>query len=158
MQKDYVEFVFYKPLPISTIMTDAYQYKPEVGYAWLQRIIFKFLTRIKAFAVREDLNYKRVIFKKGDLLEKLLEQKYMIRDIIDKNVSQVLIGKKEFFELLHIAHDKHPGFITPMSMTLSGSLRGGEEKVMMFGFEMVVIPWMEGMVVLPPKDSIKFTG
>ncbi len=155
MSYNRVKFVFYKPLPVSTLMVDAFQYKPEVGYAWLQRIIFKFLTWIKAFAIRKDLDYKEIQFDKKDLLEQLFMQKHIIHKMYYNEKPQFLIGKGEFFELINITRNKYPEFDIPISISLQDEY-GKNNAFNAFGVELIVIPWMEGMIILPPGNAIKF--
>lgn len=128
---------------------DAFKYRPECGWATLQRACFWLLARIGCFdmdvAVRSRDERREI--DGGRVLDRLWEQERMVRRHLDwTGELRFLIGAEDYAEIM-----REPAAAVPFHIdTTAPGGRNGQPTL--WGMHYDVIPWMRGIVILPPGE------
>ena len=142
-----IDFVQVRPGATSMICrNDRFALRPEVGWVWLQRLCLFFLRKIGAYAFDVEQTYDRMVVKPDRLLSGILTQKHELMLTYHREGERLLMGPEEFCRL---QEDACPQKVwTPLDFTIPYRWYDrGEKRV--FGLNITVVPWMNGVLVLP---------
>jgi hypothetical protein len=139
MNRDRIEFLEYEPVTLKEPNENAFEYKPAAGWAWLQRLCFRFLRWRKCFALDDKVEYRRHVIDTPDLIERIHRQNSSLIEHYHRQGERLLIGAETLAELMH-----QPRIHQYVDMTAE---YGYGQSI--FGMRITVVPHMVGMLVLP---------
>jgi len=136
---DTVEFIETRQKLNRVLLPDRFQYRPEKGWAWLQRVCFWFLRRRNCNVVEEQVTYTRHTVDTANALHAIAKQRAGLLQHYNHEGERVLIGAEDFAQLM-----SSPEISNMVSFT--ASYRDGPQ---VMGMRITVLPWMRGILVLP---------
>lgn len=124
-----------------TILTpERYQYTPKLGWAWLQRIAIYILKKIGCESTEKI--YKSHVVEPKKILDYILDQKKELLKLYHHKGSRLLIGTKQYEEIMKINDDTHGQLFSFDCQYYSGGPK-------IFNLKVTVVPWMDGVLVIP---------
>lgn len=130
-------------------MADAFTFREDLGYHWLQRACLWILMRIGAHqkVTHIHYSYKRVQIESDRLVNYLVKQVYGVRAMLDtRRHLCVLMGPDEFHEIWGEVYEC--GDLLRFELEAAVG-RNGEREIM--GMKISIIPWMKGVLVVPAE-------
>lgn len=121
-----------------------FEFNPNAKMPWLQKICFAVLKKLNCYAMLEIGSYHRYEFDKDKLIENIAYQR---REIL-KDVSlpkRIYMGSGDFARFIS-DEDQFRYVSFPADITVN---HGRQQKIM--GITVEVIPWMEGILVVPDQ-------
>ncbi len=140
MSRQYVEYVRIIPKIRSYENKQYYTYRPDRKWKRLQRLCFWILGKIGSYWIDRDVSYSEQTIYTGNIVDHLVSQKiYLLQDFREHG-RVLLIGQKECMELC--------GAVEPLlgPAKFSVDYKYGDK---INNLKIIVVPWMNGMVVLP---------
>lgn len=149
---------FVKLERIETVMEDPdqFEYRPEKGWRWLQRLALAALRWIGAHHAPTVVTFRRTARENDDLLKSLLgQERQWIRYIHEeRNRMCIYIGPDEEMELMRLSEH-----MSMHSVTFTGRIdtnqahddgRGGSRVIRKWhDIPITVVPWMKGAIIVP---------
>ena len=124
------------------VMKDQFEFRKDRKYHWLQRRLIWALQKLGCYAVGETESYTTHQIDTVDIVANLCKQRSGLLELYDMEGERVLIGNDAYMELT--------GNVALRQMTsLLGEYRSAQRTVM--GMRITVIPWMNGILVLPKE-------
>lgn len=153
--RDVISFVETEPtLGCLHIHDDAFSYQPHRGWAWLQRLCFRFLSWRQCHYASEFVTHRRMAINPRKFMSELFRQQTHLCNMFGQGGEILLIGSDDWRKVLTdsdaplyrvIAFDGEyyvPRFVDgPLDMK-----RTGHERKHM---RVCIVPWMRGMVIVP---------
>lgn len=133
-----------------------YEFKPKQGWVRLQRFLFWLLGKIGARHTFMVTSHKRVVVNRESFEKAIWSQISYIHDYMNVRPTTVLMGPEDFTRLAN--SDKPVLTLTTFNFNVDIEVRkvnpmGYGRKV--FGLKCYVVPWMSGILVLPPVDYLR---
>lgn len=150
---DTVEFVEILPIHQPLTLTNAFSFRPDRGYLWLQRICFRILRAIGAFHQTESVTYQRTIVSRRATMDALIRMKDVLAQL-GNGGETLLIGPDEFKQLTNSTAPQIRPFAFDLEYlrhTATGS-DGTPRRPTVLGMRICIVPWMKGMIIVP-KDA-----
>jgi len=119
-----------------------YEYSAEGKYPWLQRLCFKILGKLDAY-YNEKVEVITIEANPVDLIDQVIAQMNSA-DIMNRAGTKILMGARNFYAL----RDR-PDCWQYLELPLMQARIGYRNETRLFGLEVVVIPWMDGILVVP---------
>jgi hypothetical protein len=129
-------------------MKDAFEFKPVKRFHFLQRWTFQLLRWYGSLQHQrvKQTDYVRFTLDTGAFMQRLIDQQEELFRHWNEAPGVLLIGAKDFQELMHTPEIRHHlEFVAPMTF------QNGDpwERPRLMGLEVEVVPWMEGMILMP---------
>ncbi len=143
-----VQFVEHRSSTVPKFYDDVWQVRPCGRWARLQKLAQWFLIKTKASQpfVDEQVKVERHYVDGDRFMERLLKQRESHFEW-GREPKTLLIGSKDYAELMNeVMTNHHFSFTSDLHM-------GRDGKRMVVGLEVQVIPWMEGIVVMPSERA-----
>ena len=121
------------------VMKSTYEFRKDRGLHFLQRSCFWLLSKMGCNAIGEKVAVTRHTFMIEDFMEALHRQNVGIIEQYNINGTRLLIGNDAFMELTGSEEARQ-------MINFTGEYGSGRE---IMGMKITVIPWMEGMLVVP---------
>lgn len=126
--------------------TDRYEYRPERGWRWLQRALFKVLDWIGAHHEATVTTYTRTPQENDDLIKSLLGQEgEWIERIHRSNGARIIMGPDDHMDLLRLCEHMGMTAVHMMGRTKTADHYGSR----WHNIPITVVPWMVGAVLVP---------
>ncbi len=136
--------------PPSVIRSESkFTFQPQKGNVWLQKILFWILKKLELNA--DQIEYvpdkiERILFDSDKFMQTLVQQRKELIDFYHYyEAERVLIGQNTFNELMESDYEFRQMFTFNVQYKYGGSYNGYN----VYGMKMTIIPWMEGILVLP---------
>lgn len=124
-----------------------YEYRPDIGWRWLQRILFLVLGWIGAYHLTTVTTFVRTPQENDSLLKSLLGQEgQWIRYIHYERRARIYMGPDDFPELIRLC--EHMG-MSVVDMRGRISTRSGRHEPTWHDIPITVVPWMVGAILVP---------
>ena len=124
------------------VLPDIYKLNEARGWVPIQRLCFWLLKKIGANSIHETETVYRAPLDGLGLVEKIFKQRSALADEFNMRPDLLLIGAKDYQELMG-------GDPFREAVQFGGSY-GFNGQIM--GLRIVVIPWMEGAIVMRDSD------
>ena len=127
----------------------AYYEEPMAGrrWAWLQRLCFKILRWLGARA--EEKGIERVEIDYDGILDLIVEQPGRLRDVLEGQLRYVILGPRQARDILRDADPYYYKTFTLHDQQTRLCYRGVQHRGVLFGMTVIVIPWFDGVLLLP---------
>lgn len=139
---------FVKLERIDTVVTDwdQFEYRPELGWRWLQRVAFAILGWIGAHHEPVVTTFQRSARENDDLLKSLLGQVgQWIAHVHHREQMQIYMGPDDEMSLMRLVQhmDMQP-------VRLSGQIETRDRYGSKWhNIPITVVPWMQGAIIVP---------
>lgn len=144
MKYDQVKFVIPKPTYQILYKKAKFEFQKEKGWHWLQKLCIKILAKIGAFSQEEILLTENVVVDCGSFRDNIQKQLAEAAMRFDFEPSTLVIGSKTYHDFMKETYKD--GIFFDFGIELK-AYRGGIP--ILFGLDVLVVPWMEGMIVMP---------
>jgi len=125
-------------------VTNAFEFRKDKKYHWLQKLCCKIMKKIGAHYMMPYTTIKRTTIDTQDLLNQINLQHKEVFKSFNMRPTRLVIGVEDFQDLMGVTDvERYMTFDTQYS----GSDSQGNRKI--FGLNVAIVPWMKGMVVLP---------
>ncbi len=142
-----INFVEHKRLPDTIKLYNSwFEYTPAKGWAWLQRLCFRFLEWRKCFAHEEIQNYKSYVLERKTLLDYIRKQYRKIQERYYLEGFEIVMGPSDYHEL---RLDPEIRNVMDFEFRLTDEERRMYPHGKVFGMRVRIVPWMTGCLVLP---------
>lgn len=122
---------------------DLYQYRPQAGWRWVQRVCFWLLAKIGAYATTmcksAEIHIDGAKLSVGLVSRHLSEVRHM-----GFTPSRLLIGAEDYAELMG---DK----AVQQALRFHSPLDIRSRDFQIFGIDVTIVPWMRGLLVVPAE-------
>lgn len=128
--------------------SDEYAFNEKGKVLWLQRALFWVLEKLGC--QQEKIGYKQVVIDTGDFVERLKRHRSDVwsRLPLEGGPTELLIGAEDFDELMSV-----PGVQCLIQFKAGYEVghrtRRGDTHYRIMDLNVVIVPWMRGMVVMP---------
>ncbi len=119
---------------------DAFQLREDRPAAWLQKGCFFVLRKLRAFYVGEALTIERHTINASTFMNRLFEQKQSLIGLFNIKPRTLLIGSEDYAYMMKEQ-------IATRQFSFHAEYYS-KDRVM--GMTVKVIPWMRGVLVMPP--------
>lgn len=139
---------------VAVFLPDHYAFTPQRGWHWLQRLCLWMLRKLKCNAVSEEIHWSQRRFDTREIGEAILRQHREVLAFIGTSDHDlcVLMGDEAFREVWRDADRSAP--CGPMALNVSariGRSAHGSPHYELYGFRVVVVPWIVGVHVVPAR-------
>lgn len=132
----------------ATEVRDAFAYRPERGWRWLQRLCLWVLRWLSCYYERKEVKMKYVTLRTDKILELVRETKLVAwRRHLEPRY--LIVGQRQFYELIHESEEE--GDYTYFRASLPNM---GHEHHTAYGLEIIRVPWFDGVVLLPELTNV----
>jgi hypothetical protein len=128
-------------------VANKYEYRPERGWIWAQRVCLAVLKMIGAHAQDVEVAIEKHVLDADSFMERLFKQQSALMTDFMMMPELLLIGSADYAELMG---DLEIQSMINFNVKYKIGYRGSVE---VCGLRVVVVPWMKGMIVMP-KDVI----
>jgi hypothetical protein len=118
---------------------DRFAFNEKIGWLWVQRLLFYILEKLGCQAYDEVLDVQRHIINPKSTVEHIAEQYAEALSLYAYKGEYLLIGPEQYAQFTH-----NVPLWDLYSFDGPYSTRNGE-----FKMKIVVIPWMDGILVVP---------
>lgn len=131
----------------SPILTDTtYSYRKHGKLPWLQKILFAILDKLGCGAYyTETFNYETIAIE--DVLERVVKNYHNLQLIHEIRPKYLVLGRNYYADLL-----RHEYGMQYIQLPSNYRQYGVKPHDMFMGMKIILVPWMEGMVILPEID------
>lgn len=143
-----VQFVHYEQFTAPKFYEGVWKIRPHGRWARLQKFAQWFLAKTKALQqfVDDEVKVERCYIDGDKFLERLLKQRGSHIEW-GREPKTLLIGSRDYAELMSEEEVRHAfSFVSDLHI-------GRDGRRMVVGLEVQVIPWMEGMIVMPAEKA-----
>lgn len=128
-------------------LKDRFRYRPDRGWLLVQRLCFWILDKLGCYAIDHKVEFRSVRIEGDKLLQGLMRQQENLIQHYHVHGERVLVGSKQFCEIMNDEYLNQPiNFEVPYWVT-----EGRGDKYTLAGMKVSVIPWMEGILVMPKE-------
>jgi hypothetical protein len=133
-----IRFIQYQREIRYLLRADIFKLNKERRAVWLQKLCFFILRKLGCAWYEPITEYHAVDFKTRSFVERLRAQHRELYDYVHRNGQRLIIGSADFDRLMETKTDGY--FLFKI---------GADGKWSVFSLTVEVVPWMQGMVVLP---------
>ncbi len=137
-----IEFVELQERRVRIDNTEAFQLRKDRPCLWLQKACFFILRKIKAFHISEKFKVERRTIYADCFMERLFKQRAGIEKYFNTKPTTLLVGAEDYSEIMKEA-------LINQSLSFRAEYNCGRE---IMGLTVKVIPWMSGILVMPPDN------
>ncbi len=140
-----IEVVEHERFDLPYSYRTAYEYCPQRGWKWLQRLCLWTLKKIGAHSMGMMAHYERKVIDRDKFVAKLYAQQRAVFDVMANRPGTLLIGAEDFHEAMEQPEMKHI-FQFSANVQMNHVDNRGNRSFSIMGMRVVVVPWMRGMV------------
>lgn len=131
---------------------DKYQYDPKGRWPWLQRACFWVLKKLGAFASFSEEHIQRVDIDLDKLVEAVMRNRADVEMLYRKRAKYLVVGADKFYELSVSVQPHYMTFTVPHQFNARVGYNNRPMPQMFAGLQVIVVPWIDGMFVLPELE------
>lgn len=130
-------------------IADKYEFRSDKGYRVLQRFLFFILRLIGAYAQEKDVSISHFAIDTESFMDRLMQQHGDLLYEHNFYPELILMGATDYQRMMG---DKEMQYLVRFNTQYSVkcSRYSGVE---IYGMRVVVVPWMEGIVVMPKTQE-----
>jgi hypothetical protein len=134
--------------------TDKFQFDPKAKAPWLQKVCFWLLKLLGAHAKFAQEHIKRVDIDLNKLVDALMRNRADVEMLYHKRAKYLVVGADKFEDLVTSpeVQASYMMFEVPLHFNARAGYNGRPMPQMFAGLQVVVVPWIDGMFVLPELD------
>lgn len=144
-----VRFAKIKTIRTPTTDWNLYEYRPELGWKWLQKVAFAALRWIGAHHMEVVTTFERHPQENNDLLKSLLGQQGAWIEFVhnDRKQPRIYMGPDDHADLMRLCdfRDMDPTTLYGRIETRDGRHYHGK----LHDIPITVVPWMQGAIIVP---------
>lgn len=127
---------------------DVYKLRPDRKYVWLQKLCIRILKKLGANWIEDRMTFERIQIDSSKFMKNLFDQVAEIQREFNQKPKTILIGSEDYHKLMG---DKELYQMLRFEAEYHTSRRNerGEYVGTVNGLSVQVIPWMQGILVLP---------
>lgn len=138
--------------PYSTFKTvtdnNAFAVREDRPYLWLQKACCWVLGKLGAHRRDTQTKIEYRTIDADSFMVRIAEQHASVFELLNRRPKKILIGAQDYAELMHETSAHYP-------FNFNASYAIGERGVTrIMGLEVQVIPWMRGVLVVPPDEPL----
>lgn len=137
-----IEFVSLSNKRIRFDDTEAFQLRQDRPAIWIQKVCFFVLRKLRAFHVGERIEIERHRIDASTFMDRLFKQRYGIEQFFNMRPTRLLIGSEDYADIMREVAVNN-------MFSFQAQYGYGRE---ILGMTVEVIPWMRGVLVMPPND------
>jgi hypothetical protein len=123
---------------------DKFEFRKDKKFKSIQKICFYLLRKIGAFSQDETISYTEIHFDEDEFIEKIFKIINNMECIFNKRPKRILIGRDDFNKLMN------KNYIMMQKIEFDTKYRyGNSSGYSIMGLHVEIIPWMEGILVMP---------
>lgn len=135
-----------EPSIISRPIEGVYKYSKWGRLPFLQRILFWILARLNCQYDERFTSVKVSTLDIEDVIERVIQSRYMVERIYHERPKYLVLGRDYYVDL--VKHQDSQMYMTYQMPTDYHSRHISDPKLFA-GLTLVLVPYMEGMVILP---------
>lgn len=132
----------------SYIPTGAYKLNPKRRALWLQKACCWIMKKLDCEWFEPTAKITRIEVDPMRFMQEIFRQRESLYSLIRKDGQTLLIGADDFLEAMG-SPEIYQQFCFKAQINRSHRNRWGEVEMKILGLDVVVVPWMKGMVILP---------
>lgn len=132
---------------------DTFQYNAKGKYPWLQKLCFKALRWLRASALLQEGEVRRVRLDLDDLVKAIMINQSDVEYIYHKRAKFLIVGHDKFKELAKCEEFDYHFFDIPSNYRANVGYDREPMPYLFRGLRVVVVPWIDGMFVLPDLEQ-----
>lgn len=141
MHRQFVHFTEMKPFSEIHERPEAYAVRTDKPMVWLQKLCVKVLNKLGAHAQETLTTYNSIrVFDTTDIVNRIYDRVKYAHYNYNTRITTIVMGADDFAELMNAPEARY--FFDFTARGKYGDGRFGE-------FDIRVVPWMSGIVVLP---------
>lgn len=148
MREQPIEVVEHQRFDLPFSYRAAYEYCPQRGWKWLQRVCLWTLKKIGAHSMGMMPHFERKVIDRDKFVAKLYAQQRAVFDLMVNRPGTLLIGAEDFHEAMDQPEMKNI-FQFSASVQMGRVDDRGQPHYSIMGMRVIVVPWMRGMVPIP---------
>lgn len=133
-------------------LANTFSYNEKKGWAWLQRLCFRFLSWRGCQHERAVTSFTRRRIDPDMVVEALFKQKRTVTEMLGRGGEIVIIGSEDYAQMM-----RESELGSPLCFSANYDHAAGGHRTAM-GLRVVVVPWISGMVVLPREIAKEIGG
>jgi hypothetical protein len=118
------------------------------GYWWIQRLCFWLLEKIGAYHFDDKVSIKQFTIDFDDIVEAVVKQEQLVYQISRERPRYLVLGHAQYRKLMG-ATESMMMFQARFPENFNARIYPKEYQGMFQGMELLLIPWIDGMFVLP---------
>ena len=127
---------------------NAFAIREDRPHLWLQKACCWVMGKLGAYRVDSQTKIEYRTIDADSVITRIAEQHESVFALMNRRPKKLLIGAQDYAELMHETNAHYP-------FTFNASYAIGERGVVrIMGLEVQVIPWMRGVLVLPPDEPL----
>lgn len=134
-----IDFIEHQRVVTTYERRDAFVFRKDRKYHWLQKACFWLLGKIGAYDHGETVTYVRHRIEARTFMDRLFKQRAQLLSFFNREPKRLLIGAEDYAEMMQTA---------PISQQFSFQAEYGRNR-QICGLTVEVIPWMRGILVMP---------
>ena len=141
---------FIEPHTKFKVVTDnnAFAVREDRPHVWLQKVCCWVLRKLGAYRVDTQTKIEYRTIDADTFMGRVAKQHASVFELLNRRPKELLIGAQDYAELMHEANTHFP-------FSFSASYVVGERGVaQIMGLKVRVIPWMRGVLVVPPDELL----
>lgn len=141
---------FIEPYTEFKTVTDnnAFAVREDRPHLWLQKVCCWVLGKLGAYRRDTQTKIEYRTIDADNFMTRIAKQHASVFELLNRKPKKLLIGAQDYAELMCETNSRYP-------FTFNASYAIGERGVArIMGLEVQVIPWMRGVLVLPPDEPL----
>ena len=127
---------------------DTFKFRSDLKHHWLQKICFYMLSKLKAFALKENVEIRDRYINAESFMERFYKASGEMSRVFDLHPTVLLIGLTDYKELMFEMYSARDRF--SFQAEYAFYTMGKRPKVM--NLTVHVVPWMHGHVLLTARE------
>ena len=128
--------------------SNAFAIREDRPHLWLQKACCWVLGKLGAYRVDTQTKIEYRVIDADNFMTRIAEQHASVFELLNRRPKKILIGAQDYAELMRETNVHYP-------FTFNASYAIGERGVTrIMDLEVQVIPWMRGVLVVPPDEPL----
>jgi len=164
MKESNVSFAMTRATVSQIYSPTKFQFRVELGWLWMQKLCFWILRKIGAQAIEFDTKISRLDIQYKTLIEAINKQRAELFTQYALEGKYLLMGAQDYAELMvdptlinHMISFSIPDAVYREERTANRSTFGVDTSYVIMNLNVVIVPWMKGMIVMPELPAMEKT-
>lgn len=124
---------------------NTFKFREDRKYQWLQRICVGILERLRCHASDVSETVETYDIDPSNFMNALMAQRETVENFFGHKPSRLIIGRKNYEDLVQI---RAPDCVFAFESNYTVG-RDGQREDTVHGLAITVVPWIEGIVIMP---------
>lgn len=144
-----IRLIRHEQQAVTAISPNKYEFNSCGRLPWLQKLLFKLLSKLGANSLDRSVAYKTTEIDTSSILTALMESQRDVTMLYNKRARYVIMGPRDF------ARFSNEPEIRDMLRFHFTSQIGYNNTRAILGMEVVIVPWIDGFFVLPDLEDVR---